>query len=340
MIDIDGSCGEGGGQVLRSALALAAISGTPVRITNIRARRPKPGLMPQHLKAVEAAAAICSARVEGDRLRSQSLVFEPSALHAGSFHFDIGTAGSTSLVLQTILVPLSLADGASSVTVTGGTHVPWSPCFDYLQMHWLPYVRRIGFNLDLVLDLAGFYPKGGGRVRAAVRPASNLTPLQVLERGALRRIRGLSAVANLDDSVAERQRRQARRRLTGRCGTIEIELLRMPSRFRGTLLLLLAEFEQSQCCYYGLGARGKPAEQVADEAVDALEEFFSTDGAIDPYLADQLILPLAYVPGTSELRTAKITQHLLTNAEIVRRFVARPIAVEGTIERPGLVRIG
>ena len=340
MIDIDGSRGEGGGQVLRSALALSAITGTAMRITNIRGRRPKPGLMAQHLKAVEGAAAICGARVEGAQLRSQTLVFEPRAIRAGSFHFDIGTAGATSLVLQTILVPLSMAATTSSVTVTGGTHVPWSPCFDYLHVHWLPYVRRIGFDLDLSLDLAGFYPQGGGRVRAAVRPVSNLTPMRIVERGALRSIHGVSAVANLDDAVAERQRRQALRRLTGRCGSIEIDLVRMPSRFRGTLLLLVAEFEQSQCCYYGLGARGKPAERVADEAVDALEEFLATDGAIDQYLADQLILPLAYAPGVSVLRTAKVTQHLLTNGEIVRLFVKRPIVVEGAIDRPGLVRIG
>ncbi len=340
MIDIDGSGGEGGGQMLRSALALAAISGTPVRITNIRARRPQPGLMAQHLRAVEAAAAICGARVEGDRLRSQTLVFEPRALRAGSFHFDIGTAGSTSLVLQTILVPLSMATAASSVIVTGGTHVPWSPCFDYLHIQWLPSVRGIGFDLDLTLDLAGFYPRGGGRVRAAVRPASRLTALRVVERGALRRIRGLSAVANLDDSVAERQRRRALRRRTGRCGAIEIELVRMPARFRGTLLLLVAEFERSQCCYYGLGARGKPAEDVADEAVDALEEFLATDGAVDQYLADQLIVPLAYARGASELRTAKVTQHLLTNVDVVRLFIDRPIAVDGALGQSGLVRIG
>lgn len=340
MIDIDGAYGEGGGQVLRSALTLSAIIGTPMRITNIRARRSKPGLMAQHLKAVEAAATICGARVEGAQPRSQSLVFEPRGIRAGSFHFDIGTAGSTSLVLQTILVPLSMATAASSVTVTGGTHVPWSPCFDYLHIHWLPYVRRIGLDLDLALDLAGFYPQGGGRVRATVRPVANLAPLQVIERGGLRRIRGISAVANLDDSVAERQRRQAVHRLEGCCGTVEIELVRMPSRFRGTLLLLVAEFEQSQCSYYSIGARGKPAERVADEAVDALEEFLAADGAIDQYLADQLILPLGCAPGTSELRTAKVTQHLLTNAEIVRRFVARPIVVEGTIGQSGVVRIG
>jgi RNA 3'-terminal phosphate cyclase (ATP) len=140
--------------------------------------------------------------------------------------------------------------------------------------------------------------------------------------------------------VAQRQRLQALHRLEGRCGTVEIELVRMPSRFRGTLLLLVAEFEQSQCCYYGLGARGKPAEQVADEAIDALEEFLAADGAIDQYLADQLILPLACAPGTSELRTAKVTQHLLTNVDVVRLFINRPIVVDGAIGQTGAVRIG
>ena len=339
MIQIDGARGEGGGQILRTALALSVITGTPLRLTNIRARRPKPGLMAQHLKAVEAAAAVGGARTEGARLESQTLVFEPTGMRAGEFRFDIGTAGSTTLVLQTVIVPLSLAAGTSSITLTGGTHVPWSPCVEYLQLQWLPYLRQIGFHVDLALDLAGFYPQGGGRVRATVEPAATLAPLHLTERGALHRIRGLSAVANLDVSVAERQRRQASHRLQRRCSDVGIELARLPSRFKGTLLLLLAEFERSQCCYSSLGQRGKPAERVADSAVDALERFLATDGAIDEYLADQLLLPLACTPGISELRTAKVTSHLTTNAEIISMFLPVEITVGGASGEPGLVRI-
>jgi RNA 3'-phosphate cyclase len=331
IVHIDGARGEGGGQVLRSALALAAITGRPMRISNIRARRPKPGLMAQHLKAVEAAAAVANARVDGAQLRSQTLIFEPHGIRSGNFQFDIGTAGSSSLVLQTVAVPLSMAPDVSSVTITGGTHVPWSPCVDYLQRHWLLFLRRIGFDIDLT--------QGGGCIHATIHPARARAPLHVTERGRLQRIRGVSGVANLDMSVAERQRRQALNRLVACCPDVAIELVQLPSRSKGTLLLLVAEFEHSQCCYYGLGARGKPAERVADEAVDGLEEFLATDGAIDEHLADQLILPLACAAGASELRTSKVTLHLATNAEVVMAFLPVRIAIDGEIGAPGRVRI-
>lgn len=175
-LSIDGSIGEGGGQVLRTSLTLALITGLPFTVTNIRCRRKKPGLMAQHLKAVEAATKVGMAKLEGARLESQSLTFEPGCILPGSFELDIGTVGSCSLVLQTILPALSFATGTSTVTLTGGTHVPWSPCFHFLAMHWLPYMRRIGFNLELELQAAGFYPQGGGRVRATIQPASKLFP--------------------------------------------------------------------------------------------------------------------------------------------------------------------
>jgi RNA 3'-phosphate cyclase len=338
-IEIDGATGEGGGQVLRSALTLSVLTGKPVRLVNIRARRPRPGLMAQHLKAVEAAAAVAGARVEGARLGSTALQFAPRAVHAGSFRFDIGTAGSTTLVLQTVLVPLGLLDAESRLTITGGTHVPWSPCAEYVSLHWLPHLRRIGFNAEVTLEQAGFYPRGGGRLLAYVQPASALTALSLVERGKLRCIRGLSAVARLDPSVAERQRQQALRRLARHCDHVEIRLAALPAPSPGSVLLLLAEFEHSQACYTALGARGKPAERVADEAVDALEAFLESDAAIDQYLADQLLIPLACVAATSELRTASVTQHLITNADVVRHFVPVEIHVYGNLGQPGTVQI-
>lgn len=338
-IEIDGSIGEGGGQVLRSCLALSLITGRGLRIRNIRTRRRKPGLMPQHLKSVEAAGAIGDAHIEGAHLGSQSLIFEPRGIRPGQFHFDIGTAGSTSLVLQTILPPLSFAKEASRVTVRGGTHVPWSPCFHYLDSHWIPYMRQIGFDVRFEMELAGFYPQGAGVVHASVRPAARILPLSLIERGALKRISGISAVANLDVSIAQRQRNQALGRLADRIPSVDITVVRMPSLFRGTMLLLIAEFEHSQCCYFALGARGKPAERVADEAVDQLLEFLDTDGAIDERLADQLILPLAFASGVSELRTSRITQHLLTVCEVVRLCLSSNIEVAGRQGQAGLIRI-
>ena len=339
VIAIDGSLGEGGGQVLRSSLALALITGKPFAMRNIRQLRARPGLMAQHLKAVEAASAVGMARVEGAQLHSQDLVFEPKGIRSGEFHFDIGTAGSTSLVLQTVLLPLSFAETRSTVTLIGGTHVPWSPCFHYLDLQWLHYMRQIGFRGQLTLEAAGFYPRGGGRVRAIVRPASTLAPLRLTDRGPLQRIRGISAVANLHASVAERQKHRAVESLRGVHDSIEIETVRLSSPSKGTFLLLLAEFEKSQCCFYGLGAVHKSAEHVADEAVGELLDFLGTDGSVDYYLADQLVLPLALVSGVSEVRTSRVTQHLVTNAEIVKMFLPVAIEIDAEIGRPGLIRI-
>lgn len=339
LLSIGGSLGEGGGQVLRTSLALALITGRPFTVTHIRSRRSKPGLMAQHLKAVEAARDIGKARVEGAVLGSQSLVFEPAGLCSGDFHFDIGTAGSTSLVLQTILPPLSFAPARSTITLIGGTHVPWSPCFHFLEMHWLHYMRKIGFDVCLQLEVAGFYPQGGGHVMASVQPTSRPSPLCLTERGSLKRILGISAVANLNDSIAERQRAQAIKRLKEVSRAIEIPIIRLPSPSKGSLLLLLPEFENSQCCFYGLGALGKPAERVADEATAEFLGFLATDGVIDPYLADQLILPLALATGMSEIRTSNVTQHLKTNAEIVQKFLPVSIEVDGEIGHSASIRI-
>lgn len=339
LVHVDGSLGEGGGQVLRTSLSLAILTGRPVRLTNIRARRSKPGLMAQHLKAVEAAGAVSQARIEGAALGSQRLLFEPRGISSGEFSFDIGTAGATSLVLQTILVPLSFAREPSTVVLTGGTHVPWSPCFHYLDLQWLPFLRRIGFNARFELQQAGFYPSGHGRMRAAIEPWSALAPLRLLERGPLVAIHGISAVAGLDRRIAERQRQRALERLEDLRRDAVIEVVDLPAGSLGTFLLLLARFEQSQCCYCTLGARGKPAERVADEAADGLFSFLAGDGAIDPWLADQLILPLALVPADSELRTAAVTPHLLTNAQVVKAFLPVDIEIAGEPGQPGTVRV-
>ncbi len=339
MVEIDGSYGEGGGQVLRSALSLSLLTGRAVRLINIRAGRNKPGLMPQHLKAVQAASAVGRARVEGAAAGSTSLIFEPQGLHPGEFRLDIGTAGSTSLVLQTILLPLCLAGEPSRCVITGGTHVPWSPCYHYLERHWVPYMRQAGLRIELDLERTGFYPRGGGKVSARLTPADALTSLSLAKRGAIRKASLLSFVTQLDQRIAERQLNQARRRLAGRFDSIEAESAVLPGPGKGSLLLLVAEFEHSRCCYYTLGERGKSAERVADETVDAMERFLGSGGAIDEHLADQLMLPLALAEGTSELRTARITGHLLTNAWVIGRFLPVQIAVEGESGRAGSVRI-
>lgn len=346
MLEIDGSIGEGGGQVLRSALTLSILTGTPMLIKEIRARRSTPGLMPQHLKAVDAAAAVSRAHVEGAFKGSTSLKFEPGQLRSGRYRFDIGTAGSTSLVLQTIFLPLSKASSASSVIITGGTHVPWAPSFHFLAWHWLEWMKKLGYNAEISLDQAGYYPQGGGRISATIRPCDGQVPLQSVKRGQLLRIRGLSAVSNLNIDIAERQKRRAIQRLHPHFDNVRIKIEQLPSRFKGTMLFLLAEFQSddtqngyTQCCYYSLGKLGKPAEAVADEAVDALLDFLNTDAAIDQYLADQLLLPLAFATSQSAIRTCQITPHLLTNAEVIRQFLSAKIEIDSDIGKPGLIRV-
>lgn len=339
MVVLDGSMGEGGGQVLRSALTLSLLTGRAFAIHNIRARRPKPGLMAQHLKAIEAAAAVGQARVEGAHLGATSLRFQPGEVIAGSFRFDIGTAGSTSLVAQTVVVPLARCAAGSVLTITGGTHVPWSPCFHFLSLHWLPLLAAAGFRLTMEMERAGFYPEGGGLIRVQIEPASGLRPLVRTDRGELRRVTGLSAVAGLDARIAERQRQQALRRLAEMGIAAEIERVEFRAHSRGTVLLLLGQFAGGQCCYYALGAPGKPAERVADEAVEQFGRFLATDAAIDEYVADQLVIPLLLVPDTSEFRTARVTRHLLTNIEVVQAFLPGSVEVSGEEGSPGTVCI-
>lgn len=344
MVEIDGSRGEGGGQILRTALTLSILTGQPIKLSNIRANRKNPGLQPQHLKAVDAAAAISKANVEGAALHSTSLRFEPGSLRTGRYRFDIGTAGSTSLVFQTIALPLSLADSSTSVTITGGTHVPWSPCFHYLDIQWMHFVQRIGADISLTMQQAGFYPHGGGRISATIRPIKKLKPLKLLDRGKIDRIYGISAVANLDTSIAKRQKLRALQRLTPYDPGIKISTLNMPSRHKGTMLFLIGEFGQpeigyAQCCYFALGALGKPAELVADEAVDQFIDFYNTSGVIDQYLADQLLLPLSLCAEISHLNTSKVTSHLLTNAGIIRQFGLAQIDVIGGVGESGIITI-
>ena len=325
--------------MLRTSLSLSLLTNQPFLITAIRARRSQTGLRLQHVKAIEAAVKISSAKVDGASIGSSSLYFQPGEIKPGRYAFEIKTAGSASLVLQTIFLPLSKCNAASNVTISGGTHVPWSPSFHYLDLHWLPFMRRAGFEASLDLNEAGFYPQGGGQIQATIRPVRQIHPLTITERGRLRQIRGISAVSNLDRKIAKRQREQVVRRLGSRYPLNDIRIQEMPSRFMGTMLLLLAEFEFSQCCYFSLGAKGKPAELVADEAIDSLEAFLATDGAIDQYMADQLLLPLPFGEGVSRLSTSKVTGHLITNAEIIQSFLPAQIEVHGEIGEPGIVTI-
>lgn len=340
MIKIDGSFGEGGGQILRTALTLSAIEGKPFEIYNIRAGRRKPGLAPQHLQCIHAMARICNADVKGDKIGSMSLTFHPGEIKSGDYCFEIGTAGSVSLVLQTIFLPLSIAQGPSSVTIKGGTHVPFSPCVHYLEKQWFFFLKKIGFDAKLEMVRAGFYPKGGGEIKTSIENVKDVRPLVLTERGSLIKVNGISAVGNLNLSIAERQKKRAINSLSHINIVAEIDIVSMPAFGKGTLLFLMCEFENSQCCYFSLGELRKKAERVADEACEGLKCFLETKGVIDEHLADQIILPLSLSKEFSKFTTPEITQHLLTNAEVIQIFSNTKINIEGNLGEEGEVTIG
>ncbi|MBY0525238.1 MAG: RNA 3'-terminal phosphate cyclase [Gemmataceae bacterium] len=340
MIEIDGSFGEGGGQILRSSLALSLLTGKAFHLRNVRARRPKPGLHPQHLMSVRAAATIGQAELRGAALHSTDLVFEPGAVVPGKYHFPIGTAGATGLVLHTIYLPLALrASTPSELVLEGGTHVTTSPCYHFLDTSWRPYLEHLGLRLKLRMVRPGFYPRGGGRVEVQVQPCARLHGLQLAKRSPVSAIAGFSAVAGLEAPIARRQARRAAYRLesTGLKVAIREETW---DGGPGTVLGLTLNTAPVPTFFFGLGARGKPAERVADEAVDALLDYLKSEtGAVDTHSADQIVLPLALADGPSEFSVAATTQHLLTNIAVIRRFVERDIVCEGDEGQPGVVRI-
>ncbi len=339
MWKIDGGQGEGGGQVLRTALALSAIRGVPIEIHSIRARRKNPGLQAQHLTAVSALAEICGAQVEGATLGSQRVHFAPGAVRPGEYRFDVGTAGSTALVLQAILLPLAFARGASRIVLTGGTHVPWSPPIHYVREVWFPVLAEMGLSARLELLRWGLYPKGGGRVSVEIEGGVDLRPASLVARRGGPRLRGLSAVANLPRGIAERQRDQALRRLEAEGQQADIAVVEAEASGAGSFLILVADAGGLPVGFSALGERGKAAERVADEVVNALLDFLKTDAACDPHLADQLILSMGLASGTSRLTTSRVTPHLLTMVHIVQQALGCPVQVGGEEGSPGHVTI-
>ena len=277
--------------------------------------------------------------MEGAGIGSQSLQFEPRTLSAGDYRFDIGTAGSVCLLLQTVLLPLSLAAESSRITLIGGTHVPWSPSYEFLSRGWLPLLRSLGFRAETELEGAGFYPRGGGVVRAVTDPIAAIRPLSLTARGKMLAIGGVSVVAQLPPAIAERQRRRAVERLEHLGVPIEIEVGSVPALSPGTFLFLCAEYEETRCCFSALGARGKRAERVADEACDELIAHHERPGAVEPNLADQLLLPLSLADGASEFSTSRISAHFLTNAELLGYFLPAAPVVNGDRGAPGTVRV-
>ncbi len=339
MIELDGSYGEGGGQILRTALAYSAIFKTPVRIRNIRANRKKPGLGIQHLVGVNAMARISGARIEGNSIGSQIVVFIPQEIRPGDYEFKIETAGSITMILQSIFLPLCLADGESRLMLTGGTHVPWSPPLHYFSEVFLHSLNIMGISAEVLLEKWGFYPRGGGMVRTKIHPTHEIRPISLVERGSLNRIRGISAVGNLPEHIARRQKEQAFKRIRSELKIEpEVEIIdHVSSIGQGSFLLLLAECEGIVAGFSSLGARGKPAEKVADEGVDLLKNYIESEGCVDPHLADQLVPFMGLAKGNSSLTTTEMTEHLLTNIWVIGHFTGRKIQKSGEPGRTGRI---
>ena len=339
MIRIDADQGEGGGQVLRAALTLSAVRGAPVELRGIRARRKTPGLQPQHLTAVTALARICGAETTGAVLGSQDLRFVPGPIRPGTFHFDIGTAGSIPLLLQAVLLPLALASGPSRLTLTGGTHVPWSPTADYVRDILFPRLAQIGIHARLEVGRWGFYPRGGGRVEVEVGGSAVLSPVALVRRSGEVAIGGVSAAGGMLREVAERLRQRALQRLADAGHHSLIDVREIVALDQGSFLFLAADCGNGRGGFSGLGGRGEDVARVADATVEGLLAFVRSDAACDPYLADQLVVPLALAAGTSRLTTSRVTPHLVTAIALVQQILGCPAQVRGNIGSPGSVTL-
>ncbi|MBL9081961.1 MAG: RNA 3'-terminal phosphate cyclase [Planctomycetales bacterium] len=338
MLEIDGSFGEGGGQILRSSLALAITTGRAVRLSNIRAGRPKPGLMRQHLTAVSAAAAVSGGRVSGAAVGSTELTFEPGAAVPGDYEFAIGTAGSTTLVLQTILPALLTVDGSSRVVLCGGTHNPLAPPFEFLARTFLPLVNRMGPRVEAVLERAGFAPGGGGRLRIEITPAKQLAGFDLPTRGPITHRSAQAIVANLSHNIGDRQRKAVHERLGWDKSLTKVVELRDVAG-PGNVLLIELGSEFLTEVISGFGSRGVTAEKVAEDAIAAAGRYLSADVPVGEYLADQLLLPLA-LAGRGSFRTLPLSLHAETHIELIRKFLEVRVTTEPDGEGTQLVCIG
>lgn len=327
LLTIDGSKGEGGGQILRTSLTLAMITGVPFHITRIRERRARPGLRRQHLAAVDAAAEVSSADVDGAMVGSRELEFRPGAVKSGNYRFMIGTAGSTGLVLQTVLPALALASRSSTVTVEGGTHNPGAPPFDFLTRSFLPLLERMGPRIEARLDRPGFYPAGGGQCTITVTPHA-LSPITLLERGALRRHHARAIVSRLPRRIAERELSVVRHLLGWEESALEIVSIEQGSRGPGNVVMLEIESEHVTETFTGFGERELRAEIVAERAATQARRYLDAGVPVGPHLADQLLVPLALAGGTT-FRTTALTEHSTTNMRVITTFLGTRFTTHG-----------
>jgi RNA 3'-terminal phosphate cyclase (ATP) len=338
MLTIDGSMGEGGGQILRTALALATVTGKPFRIEKIRAGRPKPGLLRQHLTAVKAAATISDATVTGAEPGSSVLAFTPHAIRAGEFAFAVGTAGSATLVLQTILPALITAPGPSTIVLEGGTHNPAAPPFDFLVKSFLPLVNRMGPTVTAELERPGFYPAGGGRFSVNIVPVPRLTPLHIEERGPIRSISGRAIVSNLPPSIAQREVKLLGRILSLSEDSLTVEEIR-GAQGPGNAVMVEIETEHHIEVLTAFGEVGIRAEAVAHEVAQEARDYIASRVPVGRYLADQLLIPIL-LAGSGRFRTGPLSRHTTTNIEVIRAFLDVRIELAEEPKRIWTISVG
>jgi RNA 3'-terminal phosphate cyclase (ATP) len=326
MIAIDGSMGEGGGQILRTSLALSLVTGKPFCMENIRAKRDKPGLLRQHLTAVNAATEVGQARVEGDVIGSTRLSFVPRAIRPGSYHWSIGTAGSATLVLQTVLPCLLTAERETELVLEGGTHNQYAPPFEFLAQAFLPIVNRMGPMITATLERSGFYPAGGGKFSVTIKPVQKLSRVNLMERGGIIRRQAVGIISQLQRRIAEAEIDMLKTKLSWESGCFRIEE-RKDSRGPGNILICTIESENITEVFAGFGERGVPATQVASAVGDSVREYLSSGAPVGRHLADQLMIPMA-LAGGGAFQTLPLTRHSMTNMEVIRKFLDVTIAAE------------
>jgi RNA 3'-terminal phosphate cyclase (ATP) len=327
MLSIDGSYGEGGGQIIRTSLALSLITGQPFRVYNVRARRDKPGLQRQHLTAVTAAAAIGTAQAEGAHLGSKEFSFEPGAIQPGEYKFTIGTAGSTMLVLQAVLPPLMLADAPSLLLFEGGTHNIKAPPFEFIQKSFLPLVNKTGPNVTVELQRYGFYPPGGGRFNVYIEPAQELRRLDLVERGAVLSRRARALCVNVPAHIGERELAVASEQLGLVSDQLDLEVSDNAIS-GGNVFTIGIESENLTEVFTGVGERGVRAEQIASRVVREAQAYLASGAPVGEHLADQLLIPMALAGGGS-YTTVTPTPHTTTNIEVVKKFL--PVEITTTL---------
>ena len=327
VILLDGSRGEGGGQILRTSLSLSAITGKPFRIESIRAGRAKPGLLRQHLTCVNAAAAVCGAKVDGAELGSGLLTFEPGQIEAHNGEFSIGTAGSTSLLAQTLIPILLHGPAASRINLVGGTHVIKAPCFEYLDEVFLPQIRRMGARVSARLDRHGFFPAGGGKLTLEIEP-SELRPAEWHEKNERKISVEVISTDGVCNSVAERELALVRRSLSLAGDQCNVRVVQ-DVICQGNALLIRSQGESDDpgTLISSIGKRGKRARQVAEDALRELRSFEGSAGPVDEHLADQLLLPLALAGGGGFTAVA-LTPHFHSNVEVIEKFL--PVRITST----------